>query len=199
MAQVASIKLDIRSFPKEVGRNDPCEQVLTKRQDLDDVLEWLHSLDWSQAGQDMAVIGLPQPDGAVLIGRQGRPQVRVRFLLERERGQRQGQSPPERREHGKAACGRPACLHVVQPGDRTTIEPRERLLAPLWTASFSLGRRYSVAGSPPSGPADGKAATQEFSIGPGNGKARATRQALGGGLLAEAEMETRRSPRARPG
>ncbi len=67
VAQVASIKLDIRAFPKEVGRNDPCEQVLTKQQDLDDVLEWLRSLDWSQAGQDMAVIGLPQPDGAVLI------------------------------------------------------------------------------------------------------------------------------------
>jgi hypothetical protein len=65
--EIASIKLSVHQFPKDAGRNNPCEATLTKRQDLADVLEWLDSVDWSQPGIDLAVVKMKSPEGDVLL------------------------------------------------------------------------------------------------------------------------------------
>jgi hypothetical protein len=44
----------------------PCEAILTKRDAIVPVLDWLKGIDWSQ-GEDMAPMRLPEPDGRLVI------------------------------------------------------------------------------------------------------------------------------------
>jgi hypothetical protein len=78
--QIVSIQLSVNAFPDGAGRDGRCQATLTKQPDINDVLTWLHSVDWSQSGQDMAVIGLPSPDGGVQINAKDGTAIRFGFF-----------------------------------------------------------------------------------------------------------------------
>ena len=66
-AEIVKAELSVRALPNGARQKFPCTVTLDAREDLADVRAWLSSIDWSQPGQDMAVILLPQPDGSVTI------------------------------------------------------------------------------------------------------------------------------------
>src|SRR5947207_2974103 len=45
----------------------PREAKLVERKDIVEVMDWLHTIDWSQAGQDLAAIRLPAADGRITL------------------------------------------------------------------------------------------------------------------------------------
>jgi hypothetical protein len=65
--QIATVQLTVIHFPANVVGKNGCSARFTERPDFADVLEWIGSVDWSQAGVDLAVVRLPEPDGRVEI------------------------------------------------------------------------------------------------------------------------------------
>jgi hypothetical protein len=67
LADVAKAELQVRTFPNDARREGPCTATLAAPADLADVHAWVSSVDWSQSGIDLTVVGLPEPHGAVTI------------------------------------------------------------------------------------------------------------------------------------
>jgi hypothetical protein len=75
--QVAEIRLTVTRMPDEKeGAAKPRVVNLKARPDIAEAMDWLNSIDWSQSGTDMAVIGIPQPDGGfTLINKNGQTHI----------------------------------------------------------------------------------------------------------------------------
>jgi hypothetical protein len=66
--QIDQIRLTVNTMPGEnPAVAKPRQVTLKERADVLEVMDWLNSIDWSQSGQDMAVIGIPQPDGTFTL------------------------------------------------------------------------------------------------------------------------------------
>ena len=67
LGDIAKAELRVRQFPNAAGPQAPCTVTMEAPADLADIHAWLSSMNWSQSGQDMKLIRLPQPDGGVTI------------------------------------------------------------------------------------------------------------------------------------
>ena len=66
--EVAQIRITVARMPDEVAhRNIPALGVLKEKADIDEMIDWLNAIDWSQSSTDMAVIKMPSPDGDITI------------------------------------------------------------------------------------------------------------------------------------
>jgi hypothetical protein len=65
--QVAKVVLTVTHFPPHAGRMGDCQIKLTAQRDLAVVMDWLNSVDWSQAGIDLTAAKPPAPDGEATI------------------------------------------------------------------------------------------------------------------------------------
>jgi hypothetical protein len=62
------IKITVMQMPADKAPPaNPRVLNLTAEKDIVEVMDWLHTIDWSQTGTDMAVIGIPAPDGGIEI------------------------------------------------------------------------------------------------------------------------------------
>lgn len=60
------IDITITNIPADIAVRAP-KVTLNQRPDIDEIIAWLMSIDWSQAGEDMTAIRLPQPDGNIVL------------------------------------------------------------------------------------------------------------------------------------
>jgi len=65
-SEVTKIDITITNAPADVAVETK-KTTLDKRADINEVMAWLQSINWSQSGTDMAVIGIPQPDGGIVL------------------------------------------------------------------------------------------------------------------------------------
>jgi hypothetical protein len=67
--KVAEIRLSVNHMPDEKFDPKAAPRVanIKAKADIAEIMDWLLAIDWSQSGQDMAVIGIPQPDGGFTI------------------------------------------------------------------------------------------------------------------------------------
>jgi hypothetical protein len=67
--KVAEIRLSVTHMPDEKFDPQAAPRVanIKAKADIAEIMDWLQAIDWSQSGQDMAVIGIPQPDGGFMI------------------------------------------------------------------------------------------------------------------------------------
>jgi hypothetical protein len=65
---ITQIRLSVAQMPDEKVRL-PAPRVakITEDGDMIDMMEYLHTIDWTQPGEDMAAIRLPAPDGSIFI------------------------------------------------------------------------------------------------------------------------------------
>ncbi len=54
-------------MPAGAAKKAPCSASLTEQDEIAEVIDWLREIDWSQTGTDLAVVGIPQPDGSISI------------------------------------------------------------------------------------------------------------------------------------
>lgn len=73
--QIAQIRLTITHMPDEKGPLPTPRVVnLSEQKDIVEMMDYLHTIDWSQSGADLSVVGVPQTDGnIILIDKSGAP------------------------------------------------------------------------------------------------------------------------------
>jgi hypothetical protein len=67
---VDQVRLDVTHRPGQ-GAAAPCQVTLTDRKSIDEVTAWLRGVDWSQRGEDVAAIKLPEPDLYLRVRQKG--------------------------------------------------------------------------------------------------------------------------------
>ncbi|MBI1832958.1 MAG: hypothetical protein HYR84_16075 [Planctomycetes bacterium] len=66
--RTAEIRLSVARMPQDKAPlAAPRVGATTGRRDIVEVMDWLHTIDWSQPGADLAPVGLPPPDGEIIL------------------------------------------------------------------------------------------------------------------------------------
>lgn len=64
--EVKSIRLTVSRLPNEVMHQIRTVDVAAPA-DIEEIMHWLSTIDWSQGGTDLKVVGMPAADGGITI------------------------------------------------------------------------------------------------------------------------------------